>query len=1091
MTKFTRSVALFIVCAALILNSIPFDVTRAQGVTTAAINGVVLSDKGEPLVGASVLALHVPTGTRYGVSTRATGQFNIPNMKVGGPYTVSVSFVGYKKQDQGDISLSLAQDLRVDFRLVEEAVQGQEVLVTAERDAVLNSGRTGAATYVSPEQVTELPSIKRSTRDLTRLDPRSDGNFSFGGKNWLFNNISLDGSYFNNPFGLDDPAPGGQANAEPVPFDAVEQVQVSVVPFDVREGGFTGAGINTVTKSGTNQYKGSAYSFLRNEALLGNKVSGKEVIANPDLGFSQSGFTVSGPIIPNTLFFFINAEVERRDDPGSNFVANRGTPGFGISRVKASTMDSIRQRMMQVYNYDTGPYEGYVHETNNEKLLVKLDWNINENHNAVLRYNYLNAGRDLPPHPFVLSFNSTGRGPNENSLPFKNSGYQINNGLNSFAMEVNSRFESAANRFFVSYNRFRDFRKPFSKDFPTIDIGQDGLTYTTVGHEPFSIHNILDQDVWQVTNNLSYFMGNHVLTVGANFEKFSFFNSFNIFRHGVFFLPYGWFPGTATFSSVQQFFTATSPDSVNRANFGSFIGSGPYKGEKIDVGQLSVYAQDEYLLSERINITYGIRVDFPMYFTEPVDNPFSRSLTALDEEGKPEKVDQSKLAGTQALFSPRVGFNWDVNGDRSLQVRGGTGIFTGRIPFVWIGNVISNPGANPNLWGAFNTSGQQIKTSDDAILQQSFDLNAMAPDFKWPQVWNTNVAVDHRLPWDMVGTFEVLYGKDLNAVYVRNADLRTPVRYLPDGRPYYSDSTGNHELNPDGGAGIYVIDNTSEGSHFTATAQLRKAFESGLNASVAYSYLSAKNVMKSTEIASVLWAENPTSGNPNKPELGFSEFGNRHRFAGSATYRQKWENNMATSIGLFVEVAEGNKFTGAGGNRYSFLYSGDVNGDGNGGNDLIYIPRSQSEINFDPYVDGSGNTVTAAQQWTAFNSFVEQDSYLNDHRGQIAERFGAVNPWFFNADLRVLHDIPFALGGMGHTLQLSLDILNVPNLINSSWGVRQVANSSAVSPLQLVRFNSGGAPVFNYRSTAKATYSDDPGLNSRWQAQLGLRYIFN
>lgn len=1063
----------------------------SQGVTTASMNGLVTTDKGEALTGANVIAVHELSGTRYGASTRVNGQYNIPNMRVGGPYIITISFVGYKKESQSNIMLSLGQDSRIDFQLVEETIVGKEVVVTAEIDPVFNSGRNGAATFIDPARVSELPTIKRSTRDLTRLDPRSDGNFSFGGKNWLYNNISLDGSYFNNPFGLDDPAPGGQANAEPVPFDAVEQVQVSIVPFDVREGGFTGAGINTVTKSGTNQTKGSIYSFTRNEALLGNKVRGNDVIANPDLSFNQSGFTVSGPIIENKLFFFINGELDRRDDPGTNFKANRGTTGFGISRVRASLMDSIRTRLKTVYGYETGAYEGYLHETNSEKLLAKIDWNINDNNNLSFRYNYLDARRDLGPHPFVLSFNGTGRGPNENTLPFQNSGYRINNQLHSFALEVNSRYEIWANRFFASYNRFRDFREPFSKDFPTIEIGEDGVTYATVGHEPFSIHNILDQDVLQLTNNLSFYSGQHVFTIGANLEYFSFFNSFNIFRHGLFMLPdFLDFLGGTTFSSLADFFTRTSPSSVNFYDFNKIIGSGPYKGENIEVGQLSLYAQDEYLVSSALNLTYGIRVDMPMYFTEPVDNPFSRSLTALDADGKSEKVDQSKLAGTKILFSPRIGFNWDASGDRSMQLRGGTGIFTSRIPFVWFGNVISNPGANPKVWGPFNTGVPQVKTSDDAILQQSFDLNAMDPDFKWPQVWTTNLAVDKKLPWDLLGTFEVIYGKDINAVIVRNADLKAPVRKLSDGRPYYGGG-GNNELNPDGGAGIYVIDNTSDGYNYSLTGQLRKQFESGLQTSLSYTFLEAKSQLKSTEIASVLFAENPIKGNPNKPELSYSEFGQRHRITGSALYRHTWSDNLSTSFGVFFEMAEGNKFAGAGGNRYSFTYSGDVNGDGSGGNDLIYIPRTQSDIKFDSYTDKTGRAVSASEQWTNFNAFIEQDDYLKNHRGQIADRFGAINPWFSNIDLRILQDIKFVLGSKLQMFQVSLDVLNVGNLLNSEWGVRKVATAAATSPLQLARFDATGAPVFNFKGgPGLKTFVDDPGLGSRWQMQIGVRYSF-
>lgn len=1062
-----------------------------QGVTTSSLNGIVKDAEGAPMPNANVIAHHVPTGTQYGASTRTNGQYNIQNMKVGGPYTITVSFVGYKKEMVENVYLNLGQQERIDFVLKVETVTGGEVVVTGERGDIINSNRTGAETTINPDDVKMLPTVKRSTRDLTRLDPRSDGNYSFGGKNWLYNNISLDGSYFNNSFGLDDPAPGGQANAEPVPFDAVEQVQVSVAPFDVREGGFTGAGINTVTKSGTNHYTASVYSFSRNESFVGNEVSGQQIVANPDLFYNQSGFSASGPLIKNELFLFINGEIERREDPGSNFAASRGTSGLGISRVSATTMDLISARMKQVYGYDPGPYENYTHFTENEKFLMKLDWNINDFNNLSFRYSRLDARRDLPPHPFVLS--SGGRGPNNNSLPFRNSGYRINNRLNSFAAELNSRGDKYANRFFASYNRFRDHRDPFSQPFPTIEILENGVTYTTIGHEPFSIHNILDQDVIQVTNNFSYFMDNHVITVGANFEYFSFFNSFNIFRHGVFFLPdFLDFIGGARFNSLNDFFNRTHPDSANRINFRGMIGSGPYKGEEIEVAQLSFYAQDEYLASSTFNLTYGVRVDIPMYITEPVDNPFSRGLNLLDENDKKEVVDQSKLPGAQLMFSPRVGFNWDIHGDKTAQLRGGTGIFTGRLPFVWIGNVISNPGQNPNL---YPIASNQVKTSDDAILQTSFDLNAMVEDFKWPQVWTTNLALDHKLPGDYFGTLEFIYGKDINSIYVRNADIRTPVRFLADGRPFYGgvDGSGNNqfELNPDGGAGAYVIDNSDEGYNFSVTAQLRKKFDMGINAFLSYTFLEAQNLLKSTEIASVLWAENPVQGDPNKPVLSPSEFGNRHRFVTGATYRHEWNKNYATSFGLFVEVAEGNRFEGAGGNRYSYTYSGDVNGDGSTVNDLIYIPKNQGDITFDTYVNSAGATVTAQQQWDAFNSFIEQDDYLKENRGKIAERFGGVNPWFSNIDLKILQDFAIFLGESKHTFQLSIDVLNVANLLNSEWGVRSFATSSATTPLQLTRFDANGNPVFNYKANVTETFTDDPGLKSRYQIQMGLRYIFN
>lgn len=1045
---------------------------HSQGVTTASMNGIVKDLAGEPLPSANVIAVHEPTGTKYGAFTTTDGRFSLPNLKIGGPYSVTVTYVGYKKEQQENIYLNLAQNFRVEFVLQGEAVSMKEITISAEKDNTLNSSRTGAATFISSAQVAELPSIKRSTRDITRLDPRSDGNFSFGGKNWLFNNISLDGSYFNNSFGLDDPAPGGQTNAEPVPFDAVAEVQVSVAPFDVREGGFTGAGINTVTKSGTNKYKASVYSFMRNENLVGNTVKGNQVIANPSLSFNQSGFTASGPIISNTLFVFINGEIERREDPGSNFTANRGISGFGISRVKASDMDRIKQRMISTYGYNPGSYENYTNRTENEKFLIKLDWNINESNNFIFRYNYLNARRDLPPHPFAISFNGTGRGPNESTLPFQNAGYRINNQLSSFAAELNSRGDKWANRFFASYNRFRDFREPFSKLYPTIEIAENGITYTTLGNEPFSINNILDQDVLQFTNNFSYFAGNHVITAGVNFEYFKFYNSFNLFYAGLFMVP-AQFGGT-TFTSLDQFFQLTDKTNPNFVDFNkiaSDAAKNPFKGEDIKVGQLAFYAQDEYLISEKFTLTYGLRVDIPIYLNDMVDNPFSRSLNLLDADGKPETVDQSKLPKATPLFSPRVGFNWDVTGDRSTQLRGGTGIFTGRLPFVWIGNNISNPGSNPNL----------------PPNLRSYYLNAMAPDFKWPQVWTTNFAVDQMLPEDILGTLEIVYGKDINSIFVRDANLNKVVRSLPapDGRPVFS--------GPINGSigGAYVIDNASDGYNYSITAQLRKNFDFGLNTSLSYTYLEAKSLMKSTEIASVLWGENAVQGNPNKPYLSYSEFGNRNRIVASATYRHEWSESWTTSLGLFVEVAEGNRFSGAGGNRYSYVYSGDVNGDGSGSNDLIYIPRNQSEIIFDPYVNANGKTISAQEQWNAFNAFIEQDDYLKNNRGKIADRFGAINPWFSNIDLRLLQDFSFFMGNQKHTFQLSVDILNVANLLNSDWGVRQVANSTATSPLQFAKFNTQGAPVFNFNTNLKKTFIDDPGVLSRWQMQVGIRYIFN
>ncbi|MBL7013899.1 MAG: TonB-dependent receptor [Candidatus Marinimicrobia bacterium] len=1059
-----------------------------QGVTTAGLSGSVTDMDGNALAGANVVAVYTPTGAQYGAATRASGAYTILNMKVGGPYTIKVDYIGYKSQSVDNVSLNLGATERMSFQLSQEAISMAGVEVTADMDDVMNGDRTGAATFISSEQVVQMPSIKRSTRDLTRMDPRSDGNFSFGGRNWLYNNISLDGSYFNNPFGLDDPAPGGQTNAEPVSFDAVEQVQVSVAPFDVREGGFTGAGINTVTKSGTNTLTASVYTYTRNESFVGNSVAGSDVAANPELSFNQSGVSVGGPLVKDKVFFFANYEMERRSDPASNFVADRdGNVEFGESRVTAEDMEAISARMKDVYDYDTGAYEGYNHETNNDKMLLKLDVNINANHNASFRYSRLDANRDLPPHFVALSYNNTGRGPNTTSLPFENSGYKINNVLDSYAGELNSTFGgNIANRFFFSMNKFRDWRTPKSEDFPTIQIGEEGVAYATLGHEPFSIHNILDQDVLQVTNNLSFFSGDHVFTAGVNYENFKFFNSFNIFRN--FFFGLGFTTGLTTFDSVDDFMAATDPTVVDslgnptNVDFRAFNGSGDFKGELIDVSQMAFYGQDEWAVNDNFNLIYGLRVDIPVYNTQPVENPYSTGLSLLDENGEAEVVDQAKLPDSKPLYSPRFGFNWDVKGDRSMQVRGGSGIFTGRLPFVWIGNVISNPGSNPNLPGDDPTVtddgvGRPEGEGTQSTLQPSFDLNAMVDDFEWPQIWTTNFALDMALPNNMVGTFEMVYGKDLNAIYMRNADLIAPISTLSDGRPYYG-GWGNNELNamwPGEGAGAYVIDNTEDqnGYNLTLTAQLRKSFSNGFDVSAAYTYLDAQNNLKSTEIASLLWQGQPVQGDPNNPTLAPSEFGNRHRIIATANYRQNWNDNMSTNFGLFFEMAEGNRYTYSGGNRYSHVYSNDLNGDGYS-NDLIYIPTDANDI-----------VLADPTEWDALNAFIEQDPYLSQNRGQIAERNGLVNPWFSNVDLKILNEFNTSAG----KFQLSFDVLNFGNLINDGWGVRQVADQSALAPLSVTEISEDGVPTFDFNG-AESTFINDASVFSRWQLQIGLRYIF-
>jgi len=1070
----------------------------AQGVTSASLNGTVVDEAGEPLPGANVVAVHQPSGTQYGVATRTDGRFTFPAVRVGGPYTVTVTFVGYQQVERTGLQLRLGQERSLQFQLVPQAQELDEVVVAGESDP--NADRTGATTAVDQEQIDALPTISRSTQDFTRLTPQSDG-LSFGGRNTQYNNFSLDGSIFNNPYGLDSPVPGGQTSAQPVSLDAVEQVQVSIAPFDVREGGFTGAGVNTVTKSGTNRYQGTAYYFTRNESFIGDEV-GSTSLLESDLQFGQYGASLGGPIIKDKLFFFVNAEVVRRDDPGSNFVADRsGASGANVSRVDASVMNQIRDRLDTVFDYEAGTFgEGYTLATENEKLLAKLDYNLSSGNTASLRFNYLNASRDLNANP-VAFFQ---RGPSPTALPFSNAGYTINNKIYSIVGETNlSLGNRFANKTIVGYTAFRDNRDPFSpQPFPTVEIQQDGINYTTAGFEPFSINNLLDQDVVQFTNNLSIFAGAHTITAGVNYEQFIFNNSFNLFYYGNFAAPAQ--VGGTRFLSINDFFAYTDPalrgsrpcldDSgaliqyaddppIGSDNFvadrsacfldlNGFVDRAEgrdFAFDETNVAQAAVYLQDEYRPFDNLKLTAGLRVDVPIYY---MDIPQNEAIADVRFRGG-QRVNTSDLPDVRPLLSPRLGVNWDVFNDQRTQVRGGTGVFTGRLPFVWIGNQVTNQGND--LPGCTESGCLGI-------------VNGLEDDFSWPQVWKTNLAIDQRLPGGVIATAEFLYSNDINAVIAKNVNLPAPSGTSTlDGRPLFPGVTGGSTSVNSRVGGAYVLDNTNEGYEVTMTGELKKSFGFGLDAQVSYTFTEAKNKLTSTEIAQALFQGNPVSTDPNNPSLGFSEFGLKHRVVAAANYR--FEEGFggfgtATTVGLFAEIARGD--------RFSYVYGGDFNGDGVPNNDLLFIPLDASQLRFQEIVerDNAGNVinrVSPERQAQQFNDYILQDDYLSENRGQIAERNGALSPWYATADLRIAQEFRVSVGDTPNRLRVSLNVLNVPNLLNSDWGVRETVRTNA--PVNVVEYD-GSEPVFQYVGPSE-TFDFDPSLVSRWQMQLGVRYIFN
>jgi len=1041
-------------------------------VTTSKIKGLVTDKVGEPLFGANIIVLHVPTGTVSGSIAQDNGRYSVPNLRVGGPYKVTISYVGFKSQIVDGVFLTLGKTTNINGVLAEDGETLDEVIISASKSKVFNNDRTGAQTSVSAVQLKTLPTISRSASDFTRLEPTASGN-SFGGRNDQFNNFSLDGSIFSNPFGLDSPTPGGQTGAQPISLDAIEQISVSVAPYDVTQSGFTGASVNAVTKSGTNEFHGTAYGYFRNESLTGGKIKGEDV-AKADLSQQQYGFSIGGPIVKNKLFFFANFEKDSRSDLGTQgWISNNNDGSFAVNESSVLTSDlTAVSNALAGLGYDTGAFEDFNYNSESTKGIFKLDLNITDKHRLSFIYNFLQSSQEKPAHPTALGT----RGPSFQTLQFENSGYEINNNINSFQLEVNSTFsEKITNKFQAGYTHFDDFRNPLSTPAPSIIIENGfGANYIVAGHEPFSINNVLDQKVFQYTNNTNFFLGDHTLTAGFSFEKFEFDNSFNLgFYGGTFGFPLfdaAVNPNFRNFASVEEFLGYTQSGGLIDSNIESAeiffginneleVGDG-WSLAETNVGQFAFYLQDEWSILEDLKVTLGIRFDKPLYFDtqNKIDENIARKPFTFSPDnlyfnpntGVTETVDSRTLPSNKFLFSPRVGFNWDVKGKSITQVRGGTGVFTGRFPFVWLGNQVQGL---------------------DFFFYQLVD-----PDFKWPQVWRTSLGVDHKFENGIIASLDASYTQDLNGAHVQNWGLTNPSGTLnggPDSRPYYlsTDYISNN---------AYVFTNSDKGRIYNATVKLQKSFDNGLYTSLAYNYLDAKDVNSiEAEITGDAFDFNPTSGNANNDVLSHSKYGDKHRIIGIASKKFNFfGENSPTTLSTFFEYARGG--------RFNYTYAGNINGDSSfQNNDLIYIPTA-TELQSVQFATVGPNGETAQVQADAFEAYIQQDDYLSENRGEYMERYGALSPWRSRWDVKFLQDIKFSKKS-DNIIQLSVDILNFANLLNSDWGLVQiVANQNPIS----VSVDDTQTPTYSFDTTQTETFTYDSSLNSRWQMQVGLRYIF-
>jgi hypothetical protein len=1090
---------------ALMLLVLSTGIAFSQGVTTSGISGVVAEKNGQPLPGANVVATHLPSGTRYGAVSNLDGKYTIPGMRVGGPYRLSVSFIGFSTQEVDGIILSLGVFSNVNIALPEDGQELSEVVVTSSKNNLFSNERTGANTSIDNQALTRLPTISRNINDFTRLTPQSNGQ-SFAGQDSRLNNITVDGSYFNNSFGLGSGSnPGGRTGVSPISLDAIEQISVNVAPYDVRQGNFTGAGVNTVTKSGTNEYSGSAYYFFRSNDNVGTQ-AGENTFNPGDFTYKQIGFRVGGPIIKDKLFFFASFEDETEARPGTTWRANRGEPIEGnVTRVLASDLDQLSGFLRDKFNYETGPYEGYDNETLGTKFLVKLDYNINDKNKLSLRYNHLNSSTDvLMSNSSSLGFGSRNGRPE--ALTFQNSNYSIMENIRSVVAELNSRLRTnMTNSLIVGYTYQDESRGSRGGFFPMVDILQDGSTYTSFGFEPFTPNNELRYKTFQIQDNLQIFAGKHTITAGFSYERYE---SENVF-----------FPGSQSayvYNSLSDFYKDANnflangnaaPSGVDLRRFQVRYNNIPGQEKPVqplEVDYVGFYAQDEIQVRSNLKTTFGLRIDVPFFGetalrNEDVEKLFFRNPTSSFVNFRTDQLPEPNI-----LWSPRVGFNWDVFSNQKTQVRGGTGIFTGRPAYVWISNQVGNNGIltgfdqfdsrsnQPLTSRPFNPNPDAYKPTEvSGKPAASYELSLTEPDFKFPQVWRSNIGIDQQLPAGIVATGEFIYSSDVNGVAYYNGNL--PVHQSQfvgkDDRQRWTRNRINNNI-----PNAIVLSNQAVGNSWVASLSLEKPFANGLYMKAAYSYGETRNTVDPGSIASGTWFNNPISRDPNNPGLGISSNNLGNRVFAVISYNKDIFKFGNTSVSLFWEsITIGNG---------SYRFSGDMNGDGGTSNDLIYIHANKDQMNFQQYtvtVGGQPVTFTAQQQADAWEAYILQDKYLSANRGKYAERGAVIMPMVSRADFSFAQQLFTNINGKKNTLEFRVDILNVGNLLNQDWGLGKTFNST--QPLVVPSTSQGGPAnaqgVSQYRlrnfgaNLISETYRPTAGVSDVWRMQFGLRYIFN
>ena len=1082
-------------------------IAASAQVTTSSLGGRVVDQNGEPVIGAAIVAIHEPSGTSYGSVTNVDGLYTIQGMRTGGPYRVEVSCLGYQQVNYTEITLTLAETYNLNAQLNESnEFLSEAVVIAAPTSKFAAVEKTGSVTNIDNKQIEAIPTVNRNITDVTRLSPYGGSGMSFAGSDGRTANFTVDGANFNNNFGLSSSLPGG---GNPISIDAIEELQVVISPYDVRQTNFIGGGINAITKSGTNTFRGTAYVYHKNENMQGDSVYGEQITGARAINRSTTyGFTLGGPIIKNKLFFFVNAEYSKIPSVVNRWRGSEdgvAIPNDYISRTTLQDLETVRNFVYRNYKYETGSYTDFPANESNAKVLARLDWNISQKHHLALRYNYTINNVWNSPNATSMDGGTrmSGGRMSQYSMAYANNMYSMNNVVNTWSLDLNSRLtDNLSNQFLATFSKLDDIRGSNSEEFPHIDILKDDNNYISLGYELFTWNNAVHNTVANVKDDLTWYAGKHKVTGGVNFEYQMADNQY--MRNGT---------GYYRYTSLDDFLSGAAPEIVD-LTYG-------YDGEKAPAARVQfykagLYVQDEWSISDRFKLTYGTRLDG--LFFDNSDLMTNNAILALkyypaSHNYQETSIDTGKWPTSKVTVSPRIGFSWDVLGNRKVKVRGGTGLFSGRLPLVFFTNMPTNGGlvqyqaqinaknAKAKGFTMDEFAGGLVTDSNgkatvDALLNKLHGLgypstvspkdgsvpssiSAVDPNFKMPQVWKTSLALDVTFPvsFPLTLTAEGIFNKTINAVSISDWSMANVGGFArvngADNRPIYpSDFRG-------GRTKAFVLENTPKGYGWSANVQLNMQPIESLSLMAAYTHTVSKEITGMPgSAAESAFTYVSTSEGPNYIPLHNSQYVTPDRVVASLTHHDQSGNHYS----LIYESWRG-------GYNYSYMLTNDMNGDGYA-YDAVYIPT-------DAEVSGNQFRFVSKDDADRFMAFVHKDPYLSKHQGEYAEAYSLYSPWVHRFDISYKHDFTVKIGNTRNTLQLSADIKNFLNLFNSSWGVAKYLNPAIGSEARILKYEGVDGDGFATFSTPAAisgsvdTFAPYHALSQCWYASIGIKYLFN